>query len=84
MPEETMPTIRPRSFSAAKSPTSGKIICPDTVTIPNAPKETANTAKEDATAEHNNPATVSNITVINNLRRSRMSPKGTMSKIPKA
>ena len=34
IPDETIPTICPRSSSLLKSPARGKMICPDTVTIP--------------------------------------------------
>lgn len=83
-PELTMPTILPRSPGAARSPTNGRMICPETVAAPRHISDAPRTAKDGATAHAANAITDTPITMPINARRGTTSPNGTMSSTPTA
>ena len=63
IPEETIPTICPRSSSLLKSPARGNMICPEIVTIPMLNKDRDNIMKEGDNAHEINAITDNAITM---------------------
>ena len=82
IPEDTIPTMRPRSSGLLKSPERGRIICPEIVTIPILNKDNANMIKDGDNAHAANAIIDNTITMLINLFLHTKSPKGTMNNIP--
>ena len=82
IPEETIPTICPRSSSLLKSPARGKMICPEIVTIPMLNNDRDNIMKEGDNAQEINAMTDNAITMLINLFLRTKSPNGTMNNMP--